>query len=555
MTLSIHKAVNHMSRSSKKPAPKVLLSNNKASEEADHKPRVDSSTALVADTIIFENTDNETSAQPGGGLIETRKNRLVTALGDRSELVSVIVQAYNRLDKTKKCVESILKYTTDFEYELVLIDNGSTDGTFEYYKSIHHPRKKIIRVTKNIGSYVSILQHLDGRYIVFITNDTYVTKNWLNNLLICLKSNDAIGMVVPLTTNASNLQDIDISFNSLEEMQEKASQYNVSNPKLWHERLRLIFQLAVFRRETMEVAGALLDYGYYHDFVDDDVTFRIRRAGYKTILCKDTFVHHDHIRSGLSEKELEDFNRSIETGKKDFTKKYYGIDAWKDVNNYEITMMSLINPQEHDKNDKVNILGIDVACGSPILELKNKLRENDVYNTDLAAFSTDPKYWVDLNTICTQEVVIDRIEFLNEHFDGKQFDYVVLGKPINAYQNPLDLINKLAKLLKNNGHLILKLRNTFDFLSLYKTLGSNIQINNNDDLIEHVYHWNINELAEQIVKQGFIAKRISVENWPMDENFRRTVQKAIISTGLGNNLEEILKRTAVRDYVLDIVRI
>jgi len=371
--------------------------------------------------IIVLDTNAKAAPEPGEGLVETRIKRVTAILGEGSELVSVAVQAYNRLEKTKICVECILKYTTEFEYELILFDNGSNDGTFDYFQSIEHPRKKIIRVTKNVGSTVNILfNHFSGRYLAYVFGDVYVTKNWLKNLLTCIKSEATIGMVVPVSSNMS-WQGIDMSFNTLGEMHKKAAQHNVTDPRLWHERLTVFPPVALYKRETVELAGGW-DSGIYHYLGDNDLSFRIRRAGYKTMICKDTFVHHDHNRANPSEKDPEESKRSHEAGRKDFRTKYFGIDAWEDINNFESTMMSLVNPQKQLDSDALEILGVDVLCGTPILELKNKLREANIYNIRLSAFSIDPKYWYDLKTICAGEVVVDRIEFINEYFSDTRFD-------------------------------------------------------------------------------------------------------------------------------------
>lgn len=74
-----------------------------------------------------------------------------------------------------------------------------------------------------------------------------------------------------------------------------------------------------------------------HDFGDDDFTFRVRRAGYKLILCRDTFVHHDHNQEALPPERLAISQRSREF----FREKYFGVDAWEDTGNYIILPLKI----------------------------------------------------------------------------------------------------------------------------------------------------------------------------------------------------------------------
>ncbi|MCX6079909.1 MAG: glycosyltransferase family 2 protein [Chloroflexi bacterium] len=508
---------------------------------------------LAPSDIIIMNTDDKLPSQPGNSMIPARHGCVQSFLEDRSELVSIVVQAYNRLDKTKYCIECILKYTSGIDYELILVDNGSTDGTLDYFKSIDVPQKKIIRVTKNIGSYVpNLLNHLSGRYFVFLPNDVYVTQNWLSNLLNCLTSDPAIGLAISSYSNAGNSHKwgVPVTFSNFEEYQEKAARHNVSDPRLWHERFFAIYLAIVVKKEVVDITG-WLDYGFFHDHTDFDIYYRIRRAGYKVMLCKDTLVHHDHDQFRQNNpEELERYRNAGNADRAEFNNKYYGLDSWNDGSNYETGMIALVNPQEHKECKEMEILGIDVRCGTPILELKNKLREAQVFDARLSAFSTDPKYWLDLKTICTGAVIVDRIEFLNEHFTDERFDYIVLGKTINSYQNPFKLLQQLLKRLKSNGHLLLKLHNTFDILSLFKTLGANIQIEHSDD----VYQLSIDELIDQIKNTGFIYKKITVENWPLEENNLQFLRNAIKTTGFNPNPDEVFARAVVQDFVIDIAR-
>ena len=183
--------------------------------------------------VQIVDTNHLTAPIASNSLYDSRRN-IYEGVRECTPEVTICVQAYNRLEKTKRCVESILKYTQDISYELLLLDHGSEDGTLEYFKSVLHPCKKVVHITKNLGpQYVTGLSMrlFSGRYYALVTNDTIVTTNWLSNLLRCLKSDSRIGMVVPGSSNVSNLQEIPLLFSSHEEMQEKAAIYNQSDSR------------------------------------------------------------------------------------------------------------------------------------------------------------------------------------------------------------------------------------------------------------------------------------------------------------------------------------
>ncbi|MCX7965577.1 MAG: hypothetical protein N2596_02990, partial [Syntrophorhabdaceae bacterium] len=367
------------------------------------------------------------------------------------------------------------------------------------------------------------------------------------NLLKCAMSDRRIGMVTPLATNISNLQNVEINFKDFDDMQKKATEYNVSNPRLWHERLRLITIATLFKRECIDMVGQF-DYGFFHDFVDDDITFRVRRAGYKAILCKDTFVHHEH--DLFKEKNLNEYAKSLEKGKTNFREKYFGIDAWDDVNNYEIAMMSMVNPEEKRGSTEPQILGIDVLCGTPILELKNRLRMVDIFNAKLSAFTSEAKYYIDLKTICDGEVFVDRPEYLIEYLGGYRFDFIIIGSPINFYREPYKVLNDALLLLKKEGHLFLKLRNAYDIRTFFNILG-----NVNQGEGKPVYQISIEDLNNHLARIGYCIKDLKVEHYELNENIKGTVKSVIQKSGISPNVEEAFIRTTVRDYIIDITKL
>ena len=212
-------------------------------------------------------TDHLTPPTASNDLYASRKSVYDRLLSGMPE-VTVCVLAYNRLEKTRRCVESILKYTQGITYELLLVDNGSEDGTLEYFQSIQYPNKKILHITKNLGALYATnlaMRSFSGRYFALVINDAIVTKNWLSNLLRCFESDPRIGMVTPGASNVSNLQEIPLSFSSYEEMQRKAAVYNQSDPRKWEQRVRLVAIIYLLKREVVDLIG-LDDPGFFHDF-------------------------------------------------------------------------------------------------------------------------------------------------------------------------------------------------------------------------------------------------------------------------------------------------
>ena len=105
-------------------------------------------------------------------------------------LVSVIIPCYNRLDLTKRCLAALAAATDDVEIELVLIDNGSTDGTTDYLRSIAGPKCQVHINDANLNFAGACNQGLTlahAPYTLLLNNDTEVTPGFLTPLLSVLR--------------------------------------------------------------------------------------------------------------------------------------------------------------------------------------------------------------------------------------------------------------------------------------------------------------------------------------------------------------------------------
>ncbi len=412
------------------------------------------------DTLIL-NTEHLDAPDPSKSLWENRAAayRMYDAPG--VPLCTIAVTAYNRLEKTRVCVESVLKYT-DIDYELLLIDNGSDDGTAEYFKTVAHGRKKIVRITKNVGfcfAWKTAKECFSGKYLVIVSNDVYVTKNWLVNLLACYESDIRIGFVEPVSNNVSNMQQVDLPYTDLDDMQQKAAEYNKSDPRKWEERLRCISLISIFSRPVLDVIG-LSDAAFLHDYTEDDLAARLRMGGYKLILCRDTWVCHDHAYAEYSAEEAAALDKRLEYGSAVFREKYRGLDAWDDALNFERGLLSPLDTHPFGTNP-LKTLVVDGRCGTPVLEIRNRLRRRGLYNTESFAYTTKPKHYAPLQAVA-KSVCCDRIEYLDTYYSEEFFDIIALCEPADSYPESSGALNKLRRILKPGGMLLYKLLNPQD---------------------------------------------------------------------------------------------
>ena len=131
-------------------------------------------------------------------------------------LTSIIILTYNQLKYTKLCIESIRKFTYKNRYELIVVDNNSTDGTVSWLKE--QDDIKLILNNENYGVAKGWNQGIElskGENILLLNNDVIATPNWLYNLDSCLWSNSEIGAVSCLSNHVSNKQRIEVGYSDI----------------------------------------------------------------------------------------------------------------------------------------------------------------------------------------------------------------------------------------------------------------------------------------------------------------------------------------------------
>ncbi len=209
------------------------------------------------------------------------------------EGTSIVIPNFNQLNMLKQCIDSIME-NTDLPYEIIVVDNASTDGTAAYLQELGgQVRYRLLDINRGFAGAINVgMMMAKGRTILLLNNDTLVTENWLDNLLICLNSDEGIGMVGPVTNSISGDQKINVPYVNIADMPKFARENNRSTPSRWRRTDRLTGFCLLFRRELFEGIG-YFDEGFeIGNFEDDDYNIRVRLLGKSLVIAQDSFIHH-----------------------------------------------------------------------------------------------------------------------------------------------------------------------------------------------------------------------------------------------------------------------
>ena len=242
-------------------------------------------------------------------------------------LVSIVVLCYNQLEYTKKCIDSILRYTAWPNYEVVLVDNASSDDTPAWIREISKTQPGIVPVINATnrgfaGGNNDGIRASRGKYIVLLNNDTIVTRGWLTGLVKHCRANDDRCIVGPVTNSIGNEAMIRTNYADEGEMPGEAYAYTTTHMGQVYPHVNVLAMFCVLfpRRLTEEIGFLDENYGIGM-FEDDDYSVAAVNAGYRLVLAEDVFVHH--FGSASFSKLTDEVHRELfERNKAYFEKKW-----------------------------------------------------------------------------------------------------------------------------------------------------------------------------------------------------------------------------------------
>ena len=226
---------------------------------------------------------------------------MVVVVSEKSEStpsVSIIIVNFNGGKFLKQCLVTLLK--TDYpSYEIVVVDNASTDGSLaEIEKSFgSHPHIKFVKNSENVGHSEGCnigVRMTKGDYIVFLDNDIeFEDKNWLWELVKVMENDNTVGLAQAKIVLAEDKHLLDCVCVAIDALGTWAANYGSKA-----EELKENFEIfaassgcSIIRREVFnQVGGFDVDYFIYDD--DTDLSLRIRLLGYRVLFASSAVVIH-----------------------------------------------------------------------------------------------------------------------------------------------------------------------------------------------------------------------------------------------------------------------
>lgn len=229
-----------------------------------------------------------------------------------SPLTSIVIPCHDNLLYTALCLESIARHTPE-PHEVVVVDNGCTDGTSEWCAG---QGARVVRSPVNRGFAGGVnmgLAHARGEVVVVLNNDALATPGWTAGLVGALAREPGVGIAGPRSNWVSDdqiLLETPYTEAPSDDLDRFAARRSRALAGHGREVARLSGLCMAIAREVIDALGGFDTRFVVGNLEDDDYSLRARLAGYRLWVADDAYVHHfGHRTFGLMDEDYDELMR------------------------------------------------------------------------------------------------------------------------------------------------------------------------------------------------------------------------------------------------------
>lgn len=417
--------------------------------------------------------------------------------------VSIILVTYNRFEDNKKCIDSIRKTMAADSYELVVVDNASTDGTADWLRE--QKDIKLIQNNENLGftmaCNIGINAASRDNDLLILHSDTILFAGSVFWLRMGLYSDKAIGACGSMSNRIGNEQQVEDGLNTEEMLRINSPETFPYENKPW-----LSSVVMLISRKAYDKTGPLDEKFSPGCYEDVDYGLRLNREGFRTVLCHNSFVFHSGGETVLENRRVWEKanheNRQVFIEKWGFEPGYYSM--------LRKEMLDLIDAP---KNAKIEVLELGCALGSTLNHVSYLWPAASVhgieYNDKLTCLAQN-----------YADIIQGNLDNMDFPWEKEKFDYVICGDVLEHLRDTEALIKRLAPYIKKSGKMIVSLPNIMHVSVIRSMLLKGLFEYQDAGVMDrtHLRFFTANSIATMMDRCGFkITQMSGVDGWKSEE--------------------------------------
>ena len=363
---------------------------------------------------------------------------------------AIVILSYNHSDLTKGCIESIRQNNSPGSYELIVVDNASSDGIQQWLREQEdiHLLENQVNQGFPYGCNQGISLAEESSNILLLNNDTLVPDNAIFWLRMGLYLEERIGGVGSVSNQAVNYQQVSQEYETVEEWMKFARVNNMPMSHPWEKKSWLMGFAMLIKRgalnailerepellqvEPIEYLDTRFSPG---NFEDNDLSIRLLLAGYQLCLVKNSFIFH---YGGKAFQKAPDKYRQLLIVNRGKLVEKYGIDLVS-ASEVESALIDMVKSE----NLPFQVLEVGCKLGGTLARIKSCYPQAEVLGIEENSL---------LSCLAKEVVPVISGNFLDDFSTSQRFDYILFDKILTSGSSKE--LKKAASLLKPTGKLL-----------------------------------------------------------------------------------------------------